>query len=724
MIHMGIAPENLLAVTFTNKAAAEMKERVKELIGEVGERVWVSTFHSSCARILRADIEPLGWTRRFAIYDDDDQLRLLKEIVKSHGFDTTRVLAKDLLGQIDHYKNRMMPVDEVLRTRRSHVNDPLVRVWRDYDEAMKAADALDFNDLIGLTVRLFRENPDVLAKWRDRFRFVMVDEYQDTNRGQYDLLQLIAGEHKNLGVVGDDDQSIYGFRGADVSNILNFQQDFPTATVVRLEQNYRSTANILSLANAVVKQNPNRLEKQLWTESAGGSKIALHAADTPQNEAKWVARAVLQLRKFGNEYGDIAVVYRTNSVARIFEAGLRDLRIPYKIVGGRKFYERREVRDLLGYLRLVVNPADDAAFLRVVNVPTRGIGTKSLQGLRDDAGKRGVPFLAVARLRGGTPKGLKAFCDLVDDLTRAAKDVDPPKLIQRVIADSGYRAMLEEDKDEHGKLTRDAESRLESLDEMVRDASVWEAPVEALTPMERLTSWLDHLSLAADSDEIPQGGQVTLMTVHSSKGLEYPVVFVVQMSEGVFPHARSAEETGGVEEERRLAYVAFTRAMKRLIVTRSRQLPSFDAGSRGGAVAAPSRFLYGIPTEVCEGDLPDGEPAGKENMTVDVVKAKLGVFQRRRAGEAVEGDDEGPAWLRTRPAPPPPPQPAGGRITLIDIEEIGQLQKGVRIHHRSFGLGRIKQVQSSKVLMDLDAGGQRWIPLGGDQLHLVADDDA
>jgi DNA helicase-2/ATP-dependent DNA helicase PcrA len=712
LIHLGVAPESILAVTFTNKAAQEMKERVSELIGEAGTKVWVSTFHSTCARILRQDIEPLGWTRRFAIYDDDDQLRLIREIVGGLGFDKSVVAPRDVMSQIDHYKNRGQTPDDVVRTLRARVNDPVVRVWREYADALRAADALDFNDLIGTTVRLFSEVPAAIEKWRARFRYVLVDEYQDTNRGQYDLLRLLGAEHGNLGVVGDDDQSIYGFRGADVSNILNFQRDWPSALVVRLEQNYRSTGNILTLANAVVAQNPNRLEKSLWTEAAPGARINLYAAETAADEAKWVARAILQLKRFGNELGQIAIIYRTNAISRTFEFALREHRIAYRIVGGKKFYERREIRDLLAYLRLVVNPADDAAFLRVINVPSRGIGSKTLQALRDDATARGEPLLPTARLRAGSHKGIAAFVGVMDDVTRAARDEDPPQLVARLIERSGYAAMLEEDKDDRDQLSLDAKGRLDNLAELVRDAGAFDPPPEALTPMERLTSWLDRIALAADTDEIPAGGEVTLMTVHSSKGLEYPVVFVVQMSEGIFPHARS-EETA-VDEERRLAYVAFTRAMTRLVITRSRQLPAW--GGRGGEFAAPSQFLMGLPGEVCEGDLPDATPAQAEPAP-DVRARKLAAFvERRRGGGPEPTDDDLPAWTRARPLPA-----QDSPRVLLEIEDAEELGRGVRVHHARFGVGAVLHRAGGRVQIAFERGGPRWVPLGGTDLHRVGD---
>jgi DNA helicase-2/ATP-dependent DNA helicase PcrA len=699
MLHTGVEPTEIIAVTFTNKAASEMKERVAELIGEVGKKVWVSTFHSSCCRILRQDIEALGYTRRFAIYDDDDQLRLLKGVVESLGYDGGRVEAREILSKIDHYKNRMLGVDAVLQERRSHINDPLIAVWRAYDESMRAADALDFNDLIGKTVELFKQHPDKLEAWRERFRFVMVDEYQDTNRGQYELLRLLADGHRNLAVVGDDDQSIYGFRGADVSNILSFEKDYPEATIVRLEQNYRSSGHILTLANAVVAQNDGRLDKKLWTQAPNGPKIQIIVAATPRDEAMKVAQAVLTLRRRGHDWSDIAIVYRTNAIARHFEHALRQVRVPYKVVGGKKFYERREVRDMLAYLRLVVNPVDDAAFLRVVNVPTRGIGAKTQAKLREEASNRGRPLLATARAKGigrtAPEKGLHSFVLTIDALNEDARELTPDQVVVSVLQRSGYQAMLEADVDKNDKLTPDAKGRLDNLQELVRDAANFPCPPEAHTSMEWLRAWLDRIALTADADEVPEGGEVTLLTVHSSKGLEYPVVFVVQMNEGVFPHERSLDT--GVEEERRLAYVAFTRAMKRLVVTRS--LRHASRGQRQGGEAMPSRFLYGVPLEVLEGDIPDGDPASSaqdHRVMSDDNKRKLNAFLQRRMERAAIEDEH----------------------TLIDIESMEQLSPGVRVHHPRLGLGEIRHIQGTRLQIAF-GGRQQWIPAGTPDLRIV-----
>ncbi len=709
MLQNGISAENLFAVTFTNKAAHEMKERVINFCGEAGKKVWISTFHSSCARILRQDIEPLGWTQRFAIYDNDDQLRIIKEIIAQLGYDPERVVAKDLLSQIDHHKNRLAgSADELVQQRRSHLNDPLVRIWREYSDRLKAADAVDFNDLIRLTILLFSTQPEILEKWQNKFHYLLVDEYQDTNKAQYTLLKLLSAKRRNLAVVGDDDQSIYGFRGADISNILGFKEDFPEASIIRLEQNYRCTKNILAIANAVVKVNTGRMEKELWTNGDVGEKVTFIVCSNPKEEAERVARAITKLHRSGYDYGEMAVIYRTNATSRVFEAALRDLRLPYKIVGGRKFYEHREIRDVLSYLRLVVNPADDAAFLRVVNVPSRGIGPKALQGLRDESISRGEPLLSASAGKVNATAAGKAignFLSLIEEFSTAAKTEEPPFLVQRVLERTGYRAMLEAEN------TPEARGRLENLDELVRDTATYEPPPEAISPMERLRSWLDAVALRGQDEDIPDGGEVTLMTVHNSKGLEYPVVFVVHMMEGQFPHTRSMDTVHEVEEERRLAYVAFTRAKKRLVITRSQTifggLRSDGFGAMAPKPANPSRFLFGIPIEVCEGDLPRGEP---EELVPDDEIPRMGEDGRERLRVFVE---------RNRPKPVEAPRPES--YTVIEIEDPSQIRTGVRVLHHRFGVGTVRARSNVRdVLVSFD--GQRLpMTVRADGLQLIRD---
>lgn len=681
LLHCGVEPEQILAVTFTKKAAQEMKERVAELVGERGHKVWVSTFHASCCRILRQEIEALGFTKRFAIYDDDDQLRIIKELVTTMNLDTERLPPKHVLSRIDYFKTRGLSADDAIRTYRDHDSSLVVQVWRRYEEQLKAADALDFNDLIGHTVRLFVEHPGVLETWRDKFQYILVDEYQDTNQTQYALLRMLAGGHGNLAVVGDDDQSIYAFRGADITNILGFERDFPNATVIRLEQNYRSTGNILAVANTVVAQNRRRIAKRLWTSQQRGHPVAFRVTNSIDDEARLVARACrLFHQRDAIPFGDMAVVYRTNATARPFEAALRVGAVPYRVVGGRRFYERREVRDLLAYLRLVVNPADDAAFLRVVNVPSRGVGTKTLATLREAAAKRGEPLLKAARAQAtgasAGAKALRTFVGIMDELSGAVRFQVPANLVLTAMECSGYRGMLDAEIAEHearkkkrrgppgrsrkaaGGRGPDAATRLENLLHLVRDAQAFEYPPEASGTLDQLTAWLDRVALAGQDEEIPEGGEVSLMTVHNAKGLEYPVVFAVQFVEGQFPHSRSVDQ--GIDEERRLAYVAFTRAKKRLVVTRSRAL-SRPGATRSSEPAEPSRFLFGLPDAACEGDRPDDNKA------------------------APPSKPERPP--RRRPTlPPRRPQPLG------ETPSPGALTKSTRVYHPRFGFGVVTDV--------------------------------
>ncbi len=694
-LHEGADPKQIFACTFTNKAAAEMKERVVELVGDAGTRVWVSTFHSSCCRILRQDIEPLGFTKRFAIYDDDDQLRVVKSVLGDLNLDPKVHDPRALLKKIDHHKNLLHTPEQLVAEKRAREGEAFLRVWRAYTEALEASDALDFNDLIGMTVRLFREHPDVLARWQERFCYLMVDEYQDTNRAQYELLTLLAARHRNLAVVGDDDQSIYGFRGADIRIIRGFQRDYPDATVIRLEQNYRSKGNILAVANAVIAADRDRIAKRLWTDADPGPKVRLVAAETPHDEARLVASAIVQLRRMGVRYDAVAIIYRTNATSRVFERALAERRIPHKVIGGPKFYARREIRDILSYLRLVVNPVDDAALLRVINVPPRGIGPKTIAKLREDAAERGMPLLRTARgFKGGgrARRGLEGFVALIDGLAEEARVLPLPELVHLTIERSGYREMLESDRDAKDKITREASNRLQNLEELVRASHEFEAS-GAIAPMDVLTAWLDQIALTVTADTTPEEGEVTLMTVHNSKGLEYPVVFVVQMVEGVFPHARS--EDRGIEEERRLAYVAFTRAKERLVVTRSRRGQTHHPRSPSKPVE-PSRFLYGLPAEHCEGDLPDDVTSSEE--PADANRARLRAFLTRRVAR--------------RSLPP------DHELTLVDIEHVDQLRRGARVHHPDLGLGEICSIAPGRLRVRF-AGGARWV--AGHEMQLVVE---
>jgi DNA helicase-2/ATP-dependent DNA helicase PcrA len=696
-----IEPDALFAVTFTNKAASEMKERVIELVGEIGRKVWVSTFHSSCCRILRMEAEALGYTPRFAIYDDDDQIRLLKQIIDDCGYDRKIVVPKQVMSRIDGYKNGMITVEEAVTQRRSHVNDPVLRIWRSYEESLVASDAMDFNDLIGLAVKLFKEHPDILEKYREKFKYVMVDEYQDTNKAQYTLLQMLTSGHRNLAVVGDDDQSIYGFRGADISNILNFEVDYPDATIVRMEQNYRCTKNILALANAVVAKNEGRIVKRLWTDLDQGTKVEFKLSKDPYAEARWVAECCLNLRRRGIEYSDIAVIYRTNATSQPFEAAFRETHIAHKVVGGRKFYSRREIRDTLAYVRLITNPADDAAFLRVCNVPTRGVGTVTVQKIRDEAANRGTPLYKTAQSFGrGSGRGAKAlggFVEIIDGLTEISQTANLPGFLHEVLTRSGYaKTLTDED-------SRESKARLENLNALLRDAANYEHDEELSGTEDPIHGWLDRIALTGKDEQLPDGGEVTLMTVHNSKGLEYPVVFVVNMVEGQFPHSRSAEEPNGVDEERRLVYVAFTRAQKRLIISRSRQELRYSGRTQTTEAksAEPSRFLFGIPLEACQGDLPEDDPevtepspaqrSGPGQRTDKVQSTKLHAFL---------------AHQRMQQQAEPRPSPEGS-YTTVEIESAEQLTRGTRVLHNRHGVGEIIRQVGATLHVKFDRGVKR-----------------
>ena len=712
LLHIGVSPENILAVTFTNKAAAEMKERVVELVGEVGRKVWVSTFHSSCCRILRAEATELGYTNRFAIYDDDDQHRLVSQILQDLGYDKKIVPIGALLGKIDHFKNRMISVDQVVAEHRHHPDIALVRVWRAYEEALRASDAVDFNDLIAKAVELFDTRPHVLQKYRDQFQYVLVDEYQDTNRAQYRLLRMLTSEHQNLAVVGDDDQSIYAFRGADISNILNFREDFPHAKTVRMEQNYRSTENILAVANAVVAKNEDRIVKRLWTQEAAGPRVSFLVAEDPRAEARLVGQAILQLRRKGTTFGECAVIYRTNAVSQPFEAAFAEMSIPYQVVGGRKFYSRREIRDALSFLRLLSNPADDAAFLRVVNVPPRGIGATTLTKLRQEAATRGEPLLKTARSFGKgadrSAKAISAFVQIIDGLTELSRSASLAALVQQMLDRSGYLAMIDSEGSQESK------GRIDNLRQLLRDAATFEPPNPAAAPDERLSAWLDRISLSGADEDLPEGGVVTLMTVHTSKGLEYPVVFVAQVIEGQFPHSRSAEEPGGVEEERRLAYVAFTRAQKRLLISRSRNLLAFDptTGKASAEPAAPSRFLFGIPIEACDGDVPTVEPE-VEDRAARLKPRAPGQEAKDKLRTLREHIKQGASNTAS------PVRPAGDYVAL-EIESEDQLSRGVRVLHDLYGVGEVLY-RSGATLGVRFAGGIRRVGLGDGHLHILRD---
>ncbi len=672
-----LRPWNILAVTFTNKAAGEMRHRVEALVGESARHVWVSTFHSTCVRILRQDIEPLGWRRDFVIYDDDDQLRVIKAVLEEFKISPKELPPAAVRGRIDRYKNGLSAGEYLARS------DPFPKLLASYDARLKKANALDFNDLINKVVQLWTENPAVLTRWQDRWRYVLVDEYQDTNPAQYSLLKLLAGEARNLAVVGDDDQSIYRFRGADLRNILEFEQDFPGAAVIKLEQNYRSKGNILKAASGVVRNNKARKDKTLRTEAEDGELVKLLMTEDDAAEGETIVNTMLRL---GRNWSDYAVIYRTNALSRQVEQVLTRNRIPYTLVGGRKFYDRMEVKDILGYLRLLNNPDDDIALARVVNVPARGLGDKAMESLRAEAARHGTNLRAAARALGGTGgragNALAAFSLLMDRLEGVVPLMPLSDLVAYVATETGYIAMLEaEDTDE-------ARGRIENIRELQRSAAaVLEEPdddgnVPEPGPMS-LRYFLDRATLSGQADELPDegAGSVTLLTAHLAKGLEFPVVFVIGMVEKGFPHAR-AELEEDIEEERRLAYVAFTRARERLFLTSPRRRRGLEGWYEDAVL---SRFVHEIPEDALSGREP-----GRGHMPA----WRLGNLTPLGRGTPAAAPSR-PGWSSERPAPARAPAPTrsfarpAGLRTLVP-ENLDSFITGAEVLHPSLGIGTIQ----------------------------------
>ena len=584
----GISPFEILAITFTNKAADEMKHRVGGLIGPVAEKMWVSTFHSACVRILRRDGAKLNFPSSFTIYDQADAVRLTGYVVRDLGLDPKRFPPRSVHGTISAAKNDFITADQFRDQTNAIFERKIADVYVEYQQRLLRAGALDFDDLLLNTAVLFRTHPDVLDHYRRRFRHVLVDEYQDTNRVQNELVLQLAGEHRNICVVGDQDQSIYAFRGADMRNIVEFENAFPDVTVIVLEQNYRSTQTILDAANAVIANNLARKPKELWTDSGAGQAIVRYHADDEVDEAQWIGHEISRLHDEGGRWGDVAVFYRTNAMSRILEEQLFRQGIPYKVVGGTRFYDRREIKDVLAYLKAVVNPVDEVSVKRVLNVPKRGIGDSSVGRLDAWTTANGGAFVEALRraeqagVTGRAVNGIAEFLALLDELAARVSE-GPGPLLQAILDRTGYVADLQA---EHSV---EAEGRLENLAELVGVAQDYESVAE----------FLEQVSLVADTDELPEGEDdtsVLLMTLHAAKGLEFPSVFLVGMEDGVFPHLRSLGEPRELEEERRLAYVGITRARERLYLTNAWCRMLYGSTQYN----PPSRFLDEIPAQLLQ----------------------------------------------------------------------------------------------------------------------------
>jgi len=679
-------PSQILAVTFTNKAALEMKERLRAMIGEAAEGLWLGTFHSIGARILRRHAEAVGLKPNFTILDADDQLRLVKQIAAAEGIDDRRWPARALLGQFERWKDRGYTFHQVPAgdQGREIANGKGLPLYQLYQERLTALNAADFGDLLLQVLTIFRTRSDLLAEYQQRFRYLLVDEYQDTNVAQYLWLRLLAQTHRNLCCVGDDDQSIYSWRGAEIGNILRFERDFPGAQIIRLEQNYRSTPHILAAAAGLISKNEGRLGKTLWTALDAGERITLRGVWDGEEEARWVGDEIEQRQRKGGALADIAILVRAGFQTREFEERFITLGLPYRVIGGPRFYERQEIRDALAYLRLVHQPADDLAFERIVNTPRRGIGAATLQSLHALSRAQRMPLTESAARLVETdelkPASRKALRDFLSGLHRwrgMAETVVHPELAGIVLDESGYTQMWQEDK------SPEAPGRLENLKELVA----------AMAEFDNLGGFLDHVSLVMETTAAAAGDMVSLMTLHSAKGLEFDTVFLPGWEEGLFPNQRAMDETGraGLEEERRLAYVGITRARRRAYVS-----------------YAANRFMYGQwqPT------LPSRFIAELPKEHLDVV-ADPGLYPR--AG-MMEGGD----WSRMPPrADLTRLGPLGRRAPLIEgspvpqrgheLRRVGGFATGDRIFHQKFGYGTVRAVEDNKLAISFDKAGEKMV---------------
>ncbi|WP_136524011.1 ATP-dependent helicase [Geomonas ferrireducens] len=662
LIHeRGVPPWQILAVTFTNKAAGEMRERIRHMLGD-GETPLVSTFHSTCARFLRNDIKSLGYDPNFAIYDDKDCERLLKDCAAELNLDEKRYPVKLLGSSIDEFKNQGMSPFDVPAD--SPYQATLARVYRCYQERLKRCNAVDFGDLLLLTVQLFEEHPEVLEKYLKRYRWIMVDEYQDTNPVQYRLVQLLAGERQNLCVVGDDDQSIYGWRGADIRNILEFEKDFPNVKVVKLEQNYRSTKNILDGAWHVVQKNRGRKPKRLWTDNPEGESIVYRTLPNEWEEARLVCREIERFLSEGGDLSEVAVFYRTNAQSRVIEDAMVAASVPYHMVGGVRFYARLEVKDILAYLKVLDNPADDVSLKRIINTPPRGIGNTTVQRIADFANEKGIPFHdamlegAYGPLLPAAAKGkVAAFVNEMEGYKAHSEKLPLSELTAAVINDSGYYARLK-------SLPRDeGQDRIENLQELVTAMQVYETG-----PGEKgLADFLEQVALVSDLEHEGDGkkASATLMTLHSAKGLEFQLVFMIGMEEKLFPHARALENPEQMEEERRLCYVGMTRAKKRLFLLNVRRRHIFGQEQMN----APARFIADIPKELLDG----GDLWQRSEPSRDFTSSS------HNLASLFEDEME--------------PEVADNEVRMVPEDGEDGIWVGMKVRHAQFGPGTIRKIE-------------------------------
>ena len=721
LIESGITdPWHILAITFTNKAAGEMRQRVDSLVKEGADQVWVATFHSTCVRILRRFIDRIGYENGFTIYDTDDQKTLMKQVFKDLRIDPRSFRERNVLAAISSAKNELIGPDAFAKEAVGYAEEKQAECYREYQKRLHKNNALDFDDLIMMTVKLLKACPDVLDYYRNRFRYILVDEYQDTNTAQFRLVELLAGGHRNLCVVGDDDQSIYKFRGANIENILNFEEAFPGAKVVKLEQNYRSNGNILEAANSVIRNNRGRRDKKLWTEQETGEKIRVMRFETAQDEADAVSSEILKASG-GIRYSSFAVLYRTNAQSRLLEEKFVTKGIPYQLVGGVNFYQRREIKDVLAYLRTIANGSDDIAVRRILNVPKRGIGNTTADKIADFAAANGISFwqglldAPGAGIAGRADAKIRKFTDMIEEFRRKSADMPLDKLIAMVAADSGYIESLKEE----GEI--EAESRIENIDELISKAASYEAEGPDLSDrteeglpadLPLLNRFLEEVSLVADIDSLDEDSEkVTLMTLHAAKGLEFDEVYMTGMEDGLFPGNRSIDDPKELEEERRLCYVGITRAKRRLTMTsaKSRMINGETRWSN------ESMFVREIPEELKERADRSASSAFRKPVQPSY-SGRYGSGASGRTGSS--GGSGSPAhrypWEsasfassgdpgRKRPAPA-----FGKQFQVVKADHLDYAE-GDRVRHTRFGAGTVLKIvdggRDFEVTVDFDGHG-------------------
>lgn len=680
LVDHGVSPWNILALTFTNKAAREMRERTEALLGGSVKDMWVATFHSCCTRILRSDIDKLGRDRNFVIYDDDDQTSLIAAIMKRLGVNDKDITKRQIKEHISEAKNKSTEPEKFLMDN-PYLDESVLKVFREYQRSLKEYNALDFDDLLGKTLELFQSCPEVLQKYRSKFRYILVDEYQDTNVMQYHIVELLAREHGNICVVGDDDQSIYGWRGADIRNILDFEKDFPGAKVIRLEQNYRSTSNILDAANAVIENNQGRKSKKLWTDNGRGDRIETFTADSERDEAHFVCRKIMEGLRSGMNYGDFAVLYRMNAQSRIPETTMVNYGIPNKVYGGQRFYERKEIKDIMAYLRLIYNPFDDIALKRIINVPKRSIGDASIAELARVAEQEGKSMLVAAltseNIDPRAMKKIKPFADTMGEFIALSRTMPLSEFTWGMISALEYETYLKAE-DKRGEV----ESRMDNLRELI--GNIKEIEKDLSEGEDALRAFLENVSLVSDIDSMNDGnGAVALMTLHSAKGLEFPVVFMIGMEENIFPTSRARNDMSNhaMEEERRLCYVGMTRAKQKLYLINARQRNIFGNESYN----RKSRFIEEIPAELTVSDNPVKQPDAREQA--EHTRGQRKNFHRYAMDTHALGD----GTRDVRPAATPVSK---------------TFEKYQKVQHDKFGVGTVMEISGSgsSMLVSIDFG--------------------